>query len=164
LLAAGHQREGLVAALAARQERRREELAFVYGAGPTSVERSIGWLARLALLGTIAAVAGILGVIDVPELIVPIMPSIITTGSAVALLAAIVARTRTQQRTDPRGERKLRFWRGPFGRALFRIAGQPPPVSRVVTRWAGRRHPPEQGSGVSLGWHDAPTPTPTPPA
>src|SRR6266550_2953148 len=33
LLAAGHQRDELVAALAARQARRREELAFVYGNG-----------------------------------------------------------------------------------------------------------------------------------
>jgi len=48
--------------------------------------------------------------------------------------AAIVARARTEQRTDPLGERSLRFWRGPLGRALFRIAGtRRGPVTPVVT-------------------------------
>ena len=124
LLAAGHEREELVAALAARQARRREELAFVYGPGPTSFERSIGWLARLALVATIAAVAGLLGIVEVPPLVWPLIPSVITTGGATALLAAILARARTEQRIDPLGERSLRFWRGPLGRALFRIAGE----------------------------------------
>jgi len=122
LLAAGHQREELVAAIAARQARRREELAFVYGSGPASFERSMGWLARLALLATIAAVAGMVGLVEVPDLLAPLIPSVITAGGATALLAAILARARTEQRTDPFGERSLRFWRGPLGRALFRIA------------------------------------------
>src|SRR5882762_6997340 len=134
LLAAGQQRDALVAALAARQARRREELAFVYGNGPTSFELSIGWLARMALLVTMAAVAGTLGLIDLPALVEPLVPSIITTGAATALLAAIVARARTEQRTDPLGERSLRFWRGPLGRALFRLAGlRRRPVTSVVT-------------------------------
>jgi hypothetical protein len=134
LLAAGQSRDALVAALAARQARRREELAFVYGNGPTSFERSIGWLARIALLATIAAVAGILGVIELPALLEPLVRSIITTGAATALLAAIVARARMEQRTDPLGERSLRFWRGRFGRALFRVAGlRLMPVRPVVT-------------------------------
>src|SRR5213592_4228266 len=68
LLAAGHDRDELVAALAARQARRREELAFVYGPGPTSFERSMGWLARLALLAGMAGVAGMLDMIEVPAL------------------------------------------------------------------------------------------------
>jgi len=134
LLAAGHQRDELVAALAARQARRREELAFVYGNGPTSFERWIGWLARVALLATMAAVAGALEIIGVPALLEPFVPLIITTGATTAVLAAIVARARTEQRTDPLGERSLRFWRGPLGRALFRFA-QPrrEPVRSVVT-------------------------------
>src|SRR5207247_366719 len=40
-----------------------------------------------------------------------------------ALLAAIVARARTEHRTDPKAERRLRFWRGPLGRWLCRVAG-----------------------------------------
>ncbi len=142
LLADGHQREELVAALTARQARRREELAFVYGPGPTSFERSFGWLARLALLTTIAVVGGVLGVIDVPPLLAPLLPSIFTTGAAIALLAAVVARARTEQRTDPLGERSLRFWRGPLGRALFRIAGRRPAAGPSIVTVLGRLETP----------------------
>jgi hypothetical protein len=134
LLAGGHQRDELVAALAARQARRREELAFVYGPGPTSFERGIGWLARVALLAATTAAAGALGLFDVPALLVPLLPSIIAGGSATAFLAAVVARARTEQRTDPLGERSLRFWRGPLGRALFRLADpEAEPTTPVVT-------------------------------
>jgi len=134
LLAAGHGRGELVAALAARQARRREELAFVYGPEPTSFERGLAWLARVALLATIASVAAALGLIGVPSQLVPLLPSIGLGGAATALLAGVVARARTEQRTDPLGERGLRFWRGPVGRALFRIAGlRRTPVTPVVT-------------------------------
>jgi serine/threonine-protein kinase len=136
LLAAGHQRGDLVAALAARQARRREELAFVYGPAPTSFERGITWLARVALLVAVTGVAGMLGVFDVPQLLAPLLPSITAGGAATALLAAVVARARTEHRTDPLGERSLRFWRGPLGRALFRIADPgraAKPTTRVVT-------------------------------
>jgi len=122
LLAAGHNRDDLVAALAARQARRREELAFVYGPGPTSFERGIGWLARVAVIAAITGAAGVLGVFDVPQQLAPLLQIITAGGAATALLAAVVARARTEQRTDPLGERSLRFWRGPLGRALFRIA------------------------------------------
>ena len=135
LLAAGHKREELVAALAARQARRREELAFVYGPAPTSFERFIAWLARLALLTTSVAVGGLLDIINVPWLVAPLLPFITAGGAATALLAAVVARARTEQRTDPRGERSLRFWRGPLGRALFRVADPAGagPVTRVAS-------------------------------
>ena len=122
LLRAGHQREELVAALAARQARRREELAFVYGKGPTSFERTIAWVARASLVVTAAAVAAGVGVVGVPGLVVPLLPAIALVGAATAVLASVVARARTEQRTDPVGERSLRFWRGPLGRALFRLA------------------------------------------
>ena len=142
LLAAGHERKELVAALAARQARRREELAFVYGPGPTSFERSMGWLARLALLTTIAAVSGVLEIIHVPPLIAALLPSVITTAGVTAVLSAIVARARTEQRTDPLGERSLRFWRGPLGRALFRIAGRRPSADPSILTVLGRLETP----------------------
>ncbi len=123
LLAAGHDRGDLVAALAARQARRREELVFVYGSRPVGLERAIAWLARVALLGTVTAAAGVLGAIDMPPALLPLLPVIAVVGAATALLAGVVARARTEQRTDPRGERRLRFWRGAPGRWLFRIAG-----------------------------------------
>ncbi|HKA59669.1 MAG TPA: serine/threonine-protein kinase [Gemmatimonadales bacterium] len=130
LLVAGHRREDLVAALAARQGRRREELAFVYGPGPTSFERIITWLARAATLATIVAVSGIVPVLAHPT---------VTFGvAATAVLASIVARARTEQRTDPVGERSLRFWRGSPGRALFHLADrrhrESPPIVTVLKR------------------------------
>jgi eukaryotic-like serine/threonine-protein kinase len=122
LLAAGHDRGDLVAVLAARQARRREELTFVYGPRPSGLERAIAWLSRLALLGATAAVAAMRDVIDVPLRLVPLLPAIAVAGAATALLAGVAARARTEERTDPRGERRLRFWRGPVGRWLFRLA------------------------------------------
>src|SRR5437899_1231981 len=50
-----------------------------------------------------------------------------STGGAVALLAAVVARARTEHRTDPKGERRLRFWAGPLGRWLVRLGGRRTP-------------------------------------
>jgi serine/threonine-protein kinase len=119
LLFAGHRREDLVAALAARQGRRREELAFVYGPGPTSFERIITWLARAAVLAAIVSVSGVLPVLA--------HPTILLGAGATALVASIVARARTEQRTDPVGERSLRFWRGPLGQLLFYLADRRPP-------------------------------------
>ena len=136
LLEAGHGQADLVRALAARQARRREELAFVYGMHPTHFERTLGWLTRAALAGAIAAVASIRGVFAVPEPLVPLLLPIAAGCSAIALLAAIVSRARTEQRTDPLGERALRFWRGACGRLLFRIARgwkSEPSAQRVVT-------------------------------
>ena len=43
-------------------------------------------------------------------------------AAGTALVAACVAQARTEQRTDPRGARRLRFWSGALGRALFRFA------------------------------------------
>lgn len=111
LLAAGYRHADLVTALVAERGRRREELAFVYGAGPSRFERGAQWLARIAV---VVAAAGLWVPQGPPELV--------AAAGTVALLAAVVARARTEQRADPRGERRLRFWRGPLGRALFRLA------------------------------------------
>ncbi|MGE5803284.1 MAG: serine/threonine-protein kinase, partial [Gemmatimonadota bacterium] len=118
LLPAGPRLEDLGAALAYRHARRREELAFVYGDGPTSFERIMTWLARVALVITATGVAVASEVFAVPVLLVPLLPFVAAGGGATALLASVIARARTEQRTDPVGERSLRFWRGPLGRAL----------------------------------------------
>ena len=134
LLAAGHRRDDLVAALAARQARRHEELAFVYGTGPTSFERSLTWLARVALLVAVCAVTGVLGLFPVPDALAAVLNPIAVSAAATALLASMVARSRTEQRTDPVGERSLRFWRGALGKALFRVGSLSlPQVTPVVT-------------------------------
>jgi eukaryotic-like serine/threonine-protein kinase len=125
LLAAGYRHQSLVAALAAERGRRREELAYVYGAAPSGFEKTMERLARVSVL-----VAGI-------SVWVPAVPPDLVGGAGVvALLAAVVARARTEQRTDPRGERRLRFWRGPFGRWLFRVAEmglrRTPPIVTIL--------------------------------
>ena len=125
LLASGYRHESLVAALAAERGRRREELAFVYGAAPSAFEKTMERLARVAVL-----VAG-------TSVWVHAAPFELVGGAGVvALLAAIVARARTEQRTDPRGERRLRFWRGPLGRWLFRVAEmglrRTPPIVTIL--------------------------------
>jgi len=125
LLAAGYRHQSLVSALAAERARRREELAFAYGAAPSGFERTMERLARVAVL-----VAGT--TVWMPAT----PPELLAAAGTIALLAAVVARARTELRTDPRGERRLRFWRGPLGRALFRLAGlrlrREPPIATIL--------------------------------
>src|SRR5207244_2970075 len=67
----------------------------------------------------------------------------------VALVAAVLARARTAHRTDPRGERRLRFWRGPLGRCLFKIAGWGGRPARAPTAVGDAARPsPEMAIGV----------------
>ncbi len=135
LIASGYRHDSLVAALAAERGRRREELAFVYGAAPSGFERSMGRLARVAVLvaGTVVWVPGA-------------PPELLAGAGVVAVLAAVVARARTELRTDPRGERRLRFWRGPFGRWLFRAADiglrRGPPIVTILGSADGRLETP----------------------
>jgi len=60
-------------------------------------------------------------------------------AAGTALIAASVAQARTEQRTDPRGARRVRFWSGWLGRLLFRLA---------AARW--RRAPTRENALRSL--------------
>jgi len=100
LVRAGFGHRDLTDALRAELFHRREELAFLYGEGPSRLERASRRMCYLALA-----------------------------------LAAVVARSRTEHRTDPKGERRLRFWSSPPGRWLFALAKlrlrvTPPPGAR----------------------------------
>ena len=118
---AGQEREDLVDALDADLERRREDLAFLYGDTPSRVERFMGALSYLAL-GAALAITGALHVWpDIAS--IPGVPGLSAGAAGVAVLGAVIARVRTEHRTDPRAERRLRFWRGPLGRGLFALAG-----------------------------------------
>ncbi len=125
LLAAGYGHQDVVTALIEDRGRRREELSFVYGAAPRPFERAVQWLARIATLAVALWVW-----LSPAE--APVEPGAAAAG--LALLAAVVARARSELRSDPRGARRLWLWRGPMGRWLFRLAGlglRPPP--NIVT-------------------------------
>ena len=118
---AGYGQADLVDALSAELGHRREELAFLYGEGPSPLERALRRLcyvcvaaagAIVAALERVPALAGALGV-----------PTLFGVVTAAALVAAVAARARTEHRTNPKGERRLRFWSGPLGRWLFTLAG-----------------------------------------
>ena len=120
LLTDGHGWEDLTDALVAERERHREELSFIYGTGPSRFERGLQWLSRFSLG---VATLGTVLLLRRPEAAArPAVLSVVAGAAALALLAAVVARARTQRRTDPRGERRLRFWSGALGRWVFRLA------------------------------------------
>ena len=120
LLQAGFERRDLTGALREEFERRREELAFLYGEGPSGLEQVLRGLCYAAL----AAAAGLVGAADRWAVLggSPLVPAAFFAALGTALLAAVGARWRTEHRTDPRAERRLRFWSGLPGRWLFWLA------------------------------------------
>jgi serine/threonine-protein kinase len=121
LLKTGYGRQDLVDALRAELAHRREELAFLYGDGPSRLERA---MRRLAYTGVAAAAAIVAALERMPGLGDAVaMPPLFGIAAATALLAGIVARWRTEHRTDPKAERRVRFWSGPAGAWLFGLAG-----------------------------------------
>lgn len=120
LLKTGYGRQDLVDALRAEHARRAEELAFLYGDGPSRLERA---MRRLCYVCVAAAAAVVVGIERTPELSGMVgMPGLLGGAAVTALLAAVVARARTEHRTDPKGERRLRFWSGLPGTWLFALA------------------------------------------
>ena len=120
LLADGHGWEDLVDALTVERERHCEELRFVYGEAGSPFERALQWLARAATLAAIGLTAALF---LRPELAASAEMAVLGAAvGGVAVIAASVAQARTEQRTDPRGARRLRFWSGALGRVLFRSA------------------------------------------
>src|SRR2546430_16669910 len=79
---------------------------------------------RLSSAALVAAAAGVgLSRLEPAPLPDASLLAAFGVSALTALLAAIVARARTEHRTDPKAERRLRFWRGPLGRGLCRVAG-----------------------------------------
>ena len=153
-LATGYAWEDLVDLLQFELARHLEELAFTYGGGPTRMERVLRTVAYVALGGTAAWVAlatyHLESVPDPTELLVA------AATATVALLSAIVARLRTEHRTDPGAGRRLAFWRGRPGRWLFRLA-----AIRLTRRDGLASHPAaESPPRVASAFTAAPTPSP----
>jgi serine/threonine-protein kinase len=121
LLRTGYGRDDLVDALRAELSHRHEELAFLYGEGPSPLERAL----RRLCYACVAAAGGIVLALErLPGLAGVVgVPTLFGVVAATGLLAAVAARARTEHRTDPKAERRLRFWSGPLGRWLFTLAG-----------------------------------------
>src|SRR6266545_1160793 len=89
LLAAGYARADLTDALSEHLERRREELAFLYGEGPSQLER----LLRGVCYASLAAAVAIVGMLQRDPTLagVAVLPPVLGTAAATALLAASLA-------------------------------------------------------------------------
>jgi len=120
LLRAGNGQRDLIDALQAELFHRREELAFLYGNGPSRLER----VSRLVCYTAVAAGVGVVvGLQRIPALAgAALIRPAFTSALGLALGAALLGRWRTEHRTDPKADRRLRFWRGPLGRWLFGVA------------------------------------------
>jgi serine/threonine-protein kinase len=119
LLASGHTRADLQAALRTDVERRREELAYSHGVEPSLAEKSAFRVAMAAGGGLLASFAGLFG----------LLPNVdawmwISAGSVVAGSISLAVGTHLKAgRIDPKAERRFKFWKGSLAKWLFKIAG-----------------------------------------
>lgn len=119
LLASGHTRADLQAALRTEVERRREELAYSHGVGASSAEKAAFRVAMAAGGGLLASFAGLFGW----------LPNVdawmwISAGSVVAGSISLAVGTHLRAgRIDPKAERRFKFWKGSLAKWLFKIAG-----------------------------------------
>ncbi len=111
LVSAGYAQADLVHALAAELERRREELAFVYGPDHASVAGRLRKVSTGALGLAAACLAG------------AFLNPVWIAGALLIGTAAGIAGSLAAKRSDYKARRRLRFWRGKVGRWLLRLAG-----------------------------------------
>src|SRR2546427_12970387 len=131
LCAAGFDRDDLTDALAAELVCHRAGPAFLSGEGRPRLEGGVGRLrdAGVCLAATAVGVGLRAPGLDASS----VQLAALGIGAGVALLAAVMARARTEHRTDPKRERRLRFWGGPLGRWLFQLARLPLARRRAPT-------------------------------
>ncbi|MGH7548860.1 MAG: protein kinase domain-containing protein [Gemmatimonadales bacterium] len=117
LLRAGSRRRDLLDALKTAWQRRREELATAYGRRPRWLERAVYrvWVACVAA-GAASGLAALVVPIGSATLVV-----LLATFSVAVVIGVLSYGTGTRVHLAQGGQ--LRFWRGPVGRWLFRIAG-----------------------------------------
>lgn len=119
LLASGHTLADLQAALRAEVERRREELASTHGQEPSGWERIAMRVAMVSGGGLLASFAGLFGVLPFTDAWLWVMPGTVVTG----VVAGTAANTLKARRVDQKAERRFKFWKGTFGKWLFKVAG-----------------------------------------
>ncbi|MGH7646341.1 MAG: serine/threonine-protein kinase [Gemmatimonadales bacterium] len=135
VVVAGHGRADLLRTLQDDLDERREELAYLHGGGPTRVERAVRRTVVIAL-GLMAA-AGVLAFFVRYPAVLAVF-TVFGACGATAVVAALLARELAARRTAWREERRLRFWRGPMGRVVFRLTGSSPPGPLPLTGEGGR--------------------------
>ncbi len=123
LLAAGYSHADLVRALEQHVDRRREELAFEHGTSPSRLARAVN---VGIIAGGVGAVLGLVGSFLIPPTFRngPLIAGLCSGG--LSLVLAWVRNAVPGARADVRdraAEFGLRFWKGPVGRWLTRVAG-----------------------------------------
>lgn len=119
LMKSGYGYQDALDAVKADLERRREEIAFEYGAEATPLERISRIIAYAGLGGTALGIGALLLGVGPPEAAALIMGVCAVPGIG----AGLIASHRYQRRTDLVGERRLKFWKRRIGQWLFKIAG-----------------------------------------
>jgi serine/threonine-protein kinase len=119
LLAAGCGHAELLQALRLDLAERREEAAFGGEGEGSRLERAVRATVYGALAGA-AVTAALAFFVRYPTVLVVF--GLFGASSGVAVAAAIVARELAGRRAAAREERRLAFWEGPLGRAVFRLA------------------------------------------
>ncbi|MGH7341674.1 MAG: hypothetical protein ACREKH_14375, partial [Candidatus Rokuibacteriota bacterium] len=119
LLREGYTRTDLVHGLTLEVERRREEQEYMTGKGPTGFERLMRGKSWAAV--AVAAACGV-GAFVVPYPAILVVFGLFGLSSAVAVATGIAALAANRQRLDVEEERRLKLWRGPIGRWLFKLA------------------------------------------
>ena len=119
LLASGYTHADLVHALTLEVERRREEQEYMTGKGPTGFERLMRGKAYASV--AIAAACGV-AAFWVPYPAILFVFGLFGLSSAVAVATGLAAHAASKQRLDVEEARRLKVWRGPIGRLLFKLA------------------------------------------
>lgn len=119
LLASGHTRVDLLAALRSEVERRREELTYSHGTEPSVGERTSFRVATVAGGALVASFAALSGWIPFPDAGAAVFAGSIFAGS----VSLSIGTTLRSRRIDAKAERRFAFWKGRFAKWLFKLAG-----------------------------------------
>ncbi len=120
LLASGHSKEDLLAALRTELERRREELAYTHGVEPSKVEMGAHRAAAAAAGAFLMSFWGMMDLLPGSGSLWAIL--FLGSGAASVGLESIAAMLRAR-RVDHKAERRFKFWKGEFADWLFKVAG-----------------------------------------
>ena len=113
---AGYGQDDVVSALRLEGERRQEELTHLYGKDYEEEARKLRRKAAIWLGAAIGLLAVIIGV--QPSAVWPVL------AATIPAVVGLLAWRKAEGRTDRRGRRDLRFWRGPVGYWLVKLAGK----------------------------------------